>query len=91
MFDEVLAVLTGAVIAMVKIKNPSPRMYVWAFFIAAFAMWLVVFIMFAISAGFLPAVRSFGEDFVNPVGFCTFFLGGGLGVCFLKVLSGKKS
>lgn len=67
MFDELLAFVAGMITASVRIKNPSPKIYAWAFVIGMAVIGVGFFLSLAISKGLLPALHLMGEKIFSPI------------------------
>ena len=90
MFDELLAFVAGMITASVRIKNPSPKIYAWAFVIGMAVIGVGFFLSLAISTGLLPALHLMGEKIFSPIGLGCLFLGGMLGIGAIWALSSRR-
>lgn len=89
MFDEVLAFVAGMITASIKVKNPSPRTYAWAFMIGVIVMGVGFLLALAIPMGLLPAIRLMSEKMLSPIGICSLLAGGVIGTCFIWRISSR--
>ena len=76
MFDGFLAGMLGTLTAMIRVRNPTPLMYIASFLIGAVAAELIIYFMVGSSVGYARALSLMLDKIVSPEGIGPPVLGG---------------